>query len=362
MVARAGAGPRPIPHRSLTSQNLAGAINFCLSAEAKEAAEAISAKMMNERGVEAAVNSFHANLPLEDMQCAILPTLPASWSYKDSSIRLSKFAAETLLQNTIITPKDLTSHSPRPITIENRRWDPLTSTASSCLGTIAGLTNASTSLLTNPYTEIKRGEQSNQNGLVTTGKIAVATAKSFGKFNMHLFKGTCVDLPLATAEGFRAVPRLYGEETQSYGNVKDWKTGFEVAGRTFSHGIVDGVNDLWNKPSEDAKKEGAMGFVKGMGKGAAGFTSKTASGKILGFSCTNFMADMCALAVLGLVAYPGEGICKSIRHVAKSATRKRIKVQKLVEGESLFAANASIEEVRQVLEMFERLRRPRESS
>jgi hypothetical protein len=38
---------------------------------------------------------------------------------------------------------------------------------------------------------------------------------------------------------------------------------------------------------------------------------------------------------LGLVAYPGQGICKSIRYAAKSQTRKNIKVLKTKEGEHL---------------------------
>ncbi|KAF2659767.1 glycosyltransferase family 1 protein [Lophiostoma macrostomum CBS 122681] len=86
MVAQAGAGPRPISHRSLTSQNLATAISFRLTAEAKEVAQVIFVKMSNERGIEAAVRAFHASLPLEDMQCAILPPRPAPWAYKDTSI------------------------------------------------------------------------------------------------------------------------------------------------------------------------------------------------------------------------------------------------------------------------------------
>jgi UDP:flavonoid glycosyltransferase YjiC (YdhE family) len=35
MVAAVGAGPNPIPHKSLTSQNLTDAISFCLNPEAK---------------------------------------------------------------------------------------------------------------------------------------------------------------------------------------------------------------------------------------------------------------------------------------------------------------------------------------
>ena len=48
--------------------------------------------------------------------------------------------------------------------------------------------------------------------------MAVATAKGFGKLNVAFFKGCIVDIPLAGTEGFRVVPRLYGE------NVDDQQT------------------------------------------------------------------------------------------------------------------------------------------
>ena len=63
--------------------------------------------MANERGVAAAEQSFHANLPLENMQYAVIPNSLASWGYKKTSIRLSKLAAQVLVENGIIIPNDL---------------------------------------------------------------------------------------------------------------------------------------------------------------------------------------------------------------------------------------------------------------
>lgn len=55
--------------------------------------------------------------------------------------------------------------------------------------------------------------------------------------------------------------------------------------------------------------------MKGLGKGMVGLVTKTSS------------------AVVGAVAYPGDGICKSIRYATHRSTRKEIRAQKLVEGE-----------------------------
>ena len=97
--------------------------------------------------------------------------------------------------------------------------------------------------------------------------MATASAKKLGRFNMTIFKGLGVDIPYACAEGFRAVPKLYGEEIKDHGDVKDWSSGFEVAGMNFAHGMVDGVTGLWTKPYQEGKKDGALGVAKGVGKG-----------------------------------------------------------------------------------------------
>lgn len=110
LVASCGLGPRPIPYRSLTSQNLAEAIQFCLRPEAQSAAFNISLRMSHENGVAAAVDSFHRHLPLSDMRCSAFPTKPAVWKLKKSSkppIYLSKIAAEVLINYHRLKQSDL---------------------------------------------------------------------------------------------------------------------------------------------------------------------------------------------------------------------------------------------------------------
>jgi UDP:flavonoid glycosyltransferase YjiC (YdhE family) len=106
MISEAGAGPRPIPHKLLSGQNLFEAIQILLAPETKEAAQRISSQMANEQGVQA-VQSFHANLPFEAIPCNILHGQPAAWMYKKAPIRLSKLAAQILIDNSVILPNDL---------------------------------------------------------------------------------------------------------------------------------------------------------------------------------------------------------------------------------------------------------------
>lgn len=109
MVAKAGAGPDPIPHADLTAENLAQAIRYCLSQQAAEAAVSIAEQMKSESGVRAAARSFHRQLPLELMRCDLIPTEPAVWTYSKSkrAIRLSKVAAQIVLSNTSTESKHM---------------------------------------------------------------------------------------------------------------------------------------------------------------------------------------------------------------------------------------------------------------
>lgn len=197
-------------------------------------------------------------------------------------------------------------------------------------------------MLLDPYKELGRakteGTSDAAHNTATAGRMAAAGAKGFGRFNAALFKGAIVDLPLAAAEGFRAVPKLYGGEVRDHGEVTDIQSGFGKAGKNFAFGMADGFSDLFVRPIEDAKKEGALGLAKGLGKGVLGFTSKTVS------------------ATVGIVAYPGEGICKSIRHAVHSGNRRDVKARKATEGAYLAQRFAFDDKVHGIVEAFERLK------
>jgi hypothetical protein len=171
------------------------------------------------------------------------------------------------------------------------------------------------------------------NGGATAGRIATASAKQIGRFNMSIVKGL-VDIPFACAEGFNAVPTLYGEKVRDHGNVKDWSSGFAVAGKNFAYGVTDGVTGLWMQPYANGKAEGSIGVAKGIGKGVLGLGSKLAS------------------AGIGLVGYSGQGISKSIRHAAKSRMRRKIAAAKLAESAYLGELHATEEEVLNVVNAF----------
>lgn len=109
MIAKAGAGPRPIHHKTLNADNLSQAIQFCLTDSAKTAAQRVSKAINAESGVDAAAASFHRHLPSKHLRCELLPDRPAAWTCcrGKKPIRLSKLAAQILVSEGQISAKHL---------------------------------------------------------------------------------------------------------------------------------------------------------------------------------------------------------------------------------------------------------------
>ena len=84
-----------------------------------------------------------------------------------------------------------------------------------------------------------------------------------------------MDLSLAVAQGFHNAPRLYGDTTvRPPPRVSGIQSGLRAAGSEFAFGIYDGVTGLFLQPYHGAQKNGALGFVQGIGKGFGGFVLK----------------------------------------------------------------------------------------
>jgi UDP:flavonoid glycosyltransferase YjiC (YdhE family) len=66
MVAKAGAGPAPIPHKKLTADRLAAAITEALQPETAQKASALANSIKHEEGPEAAALSFYTCLESQE--------------------------------------------------------------------------------------------------------------------------------------------------------------------------------------------------------------------------------------------------------------------------------------------------------
>ncbi|KAJ5993678.1 hypothetical protein N7451_009402 [Penicillium sp. IBT 35674x] len=375
MVASAGAGPRPIPHKLLTVHNLIQAIKFCLTPEATVAAQELAGKMHTECGVDEAVKSFHRNLPFERMRCMIIPDQVAVWNYRKNkrSLNLSKMAVQTLIEYSRIDTDNLQCHEINPITIENRRWDPLTGVISAGISTGTRMLKTSTGMLYEPLKELRRartspasernqptsGSSDNLSSLpsrsttyqsdndrptsprspfTTAGDMAGASLNSFGKFTTECFKGVLVDIPTAAADGFRHVSQVYGDKPKDYGTVTDWKSGAKVGSKNFVGGMTEGITGLIKHPWKGYREDGRQGALRGLAKGAIGLATKGPS------------------AGIGLWAYPSQGIARSIEAKFRGKTRKAVVIARLMDGYAQTIEMQLSEETKQeIVREFDRL-------
>ncbi|EED21405.1 UDP-glucose,sterol transferase, putative [Talaromyces stipitatus ATCC 10500] len=96
MVAKAGAGPQPIPYKQLTAEKLADAIKFALEPATSEKAASLAAKIEAEHGSEDGAISFQNHLNVEKMRCSLDPDRTAVFRIKRTQVRLSALAFAVL--------------------------------------------------------------------------------------------------------------------------------------------------------------------------------------------------------------------------------------------------------------------------
>lgn len=102
MVARAGAGPSPVPSKQLTADKLAAAITEALQPTTLQRAQDLGARIGSEKGTESGADSFHKGLDVDTMRCLVAPSRAAVWRVKRTTIRLSAFAATVLTNEGIL--------------------------------------------------------------------------------------------------------------------------------------------------------------------------------------------------------------------------------------------------------------------
>ncbi|KAL6713865.1 hypothetical protein ACLMJK_008359 [Lecanora helva] len=139
MIAKAGAGPSPIPNKQLTAEKLAAAITQALEPTTQERAKELGARISSEKGTEVGAQSFHDKLGTDELRCLVSPSRAAVWRVKRTTIRLSAFAATVLANQGILEFNNLKLYRPREYDSEDGPWDPISGGASALLGTMGSL-------------------------------------------------------------------------------------------------------------------------------------------------------------------------------------------------------------------------------
>jgi hypothetical protein len=428
MVARRGAGPKPIPFKQLTLEKLSEAIDFALRPECREVAQEIANSMEREYGCEAGAGFFHAALRIDQSRCAVCPERIACWKIRkpqssskksseskssslnddSSEIKLSALAAAVLISEKEVDKHDL--ELLRSFEYDNSKtnvpWDPVSSLLANTTSTVSNVlmglaagpreaykqvnaskarakaqrqhaggessmqsswdartlgTDSESATLEITTTESlyaqstgsivkrkplptssKKGDGNLETGSISTeganpsllnhapptapasssslnaaGAIALESTKGIGRIMTAGLK-TPVTFTNGLARGFHNVPTLYGDDTvRTEAKIDGVKSGLVAAGKGFGYGLYDGLTGLVTQPYNGARKEGAVSFLKGVGKGIGGVVFKPSAG-----AC-------------GVPGYAFMGVYKSIVKLGKGevALEEYLAAARIAQGE-----------------------------
>ncbi|KAI9038954.1 glycosyltransferase [Aspergillus affinis] len=139
MVAKAGAGPSPINHKTLTAENLANAISTALRPDVRQRAQELGRLVNEENGDQATAESFQGRLDMKNLRCSMFPSEKAVWKVKKSPFQLSATAAMVLAHQGLIDLGHL-----RPVRTQEYQTtgdpiDPLTGGATALIGSIGSI-------------------------------------------------------------------------------------------------------------------------------------------------------------------------------------------------------------------------------
>lgn len=139
MIARANAGPDPIPFKQLTADKLAAAIDVCVQPDTLERAKELGQKIASEKGSDEGGQMFHKHLDIDSLRCSLAPHRNAVWRVRRTQIKLSPLAAAVLVDREIIQYSDLKPYRSKEYVTESQPPDPISAAASSLLMDISGI-------------------------------------------------------------------------------------------------------------------------------------------------------------------------------------------------------------------------------
>ncbi|KAM7219278.1 hypothetical protein V8F06_005314 [Rhypophila decipiens] len=142
MIAKAGAGPAPIPFTKLTAENLAAAILEAVKPETQLRAQELGARIREEKGADVGGKSFHEFLNTDSLRCSLAPSRTAVWRVRRTKTRLSALAAAVLVSEGLLKFSDLKLYRPVEHNTEEQPWDPISAVTAGLLGDISTMAMA----------------------------------------------------------------------------------------------------------------------------------------------------------------------------------------------------------------------------
>ncbi|KAL5363191.1 hypothetical protein BJX96DRAFT_167274 [Aspergillus floccosus] len=339
VVASSGAGPAPVPYRSLTAEKLAAAIRMALEPSVKERALAISEEMQKETAAESAARCVHHYLSQKHLACSLYPALPAVWRIKRSSVILSGLAAAVLCEAKQIKRADVEMYRSEVYDSIRNPHEPVRAGTQVLMGSVGRIFHGLWIVAPKsveamrmriiggnraPARSPQNQQQCDSSALCSRDlecSIAKTSPKSKSKVDrlldpLHqLIKTNRVlaqraslrtldllllipmDLTLSFSRGFHnAHILLYHDGTvPPVPRVINLRTGCKAARTEIKYGLVDGITDICSQPCSDWNETGPKKALKGAGKGALGLFLRLPAG------------------LFGAVGYPLNGLHQTIQ-------------------------------------------------
>ncbi|CAM4749424.1 unnamed protein product [Rotaria magnacalcarata] len=119
---RVGAGPGPLPAATLTTETLVSAITIISNDQVmKRVAQDLGNRIRNENGCQAAVESFHRQLPLQRMRSDLEGTYPACFRIPNYNLQVSWPVAQVLFSHALLTQDELIPWATQELYLDNNR-------------------------------------------------------------------------------------------------------------------------------------------------------------------------------------------------------------------------------------------------
>lgn len=367
MIARAGAGPDPIPFKLLTAAKLASAIETCLRPTSLDRAKELAQKIASENGVHTGAQSFHQFLEVDRLRCTLIPSRTATWRIRRTKVRLSALAACILVNANLLDPKDLKLFRAQEYETDRGATDPISGPFFAACGAFSSMAVGLADVPSETAKALRMPFRSTQGTLVhdpdptnpalrtdmsrsdsvsirSRNRKGSAHSESSGRHDSkdqrsgprsdqdmlrqsfpHSSKGagrfakalvqSPMNLSMTITRGFHNMPKLWNDDTvRPSTKVADFSSGARAAGKNFGLGWYDGVTGLVTQPWKGAQKDGAVGFVKGIGKGMGGFVAKSGAGSV------------------GILGYTMKGLHKEVQLLFASNVDSHIAASRTAQG------------------------------
>ncbi|KAH6885824.1 hypothetical protein B0T10DRAFT_444100 [Thelonectria olida] len=165
MIARANAGPEPVPYKDLTAEQLAESIRFCLKPETLAQATQLGQRIREEKGTDMGGKSFHDHLNTEKMRCTVAPSRAAAWRVRRTQVRLSPLAAAVLVEEGSLEYSDLKLYRSVEYITEDQPPDPISAGACSLVADLGGIGMAIADMPRDVFKSYKKVKESNTDQL-----------------------------------------------------------------------------------------------------------------------------------------------------------------------------------------------------